>query len=122
MIVGGNATVMVSNMDRAVDFYTGVLGLKLANRYGDHWAEVGAGPGLTIGLHPEGHGPKAGAEGSISIGFTVKGPIAKLVATLVEQGVRFDGPVVDDPKAGIKLAHFRDPDGNRLYLCESSWG
>ncbi len=29
MITGGNATVMVSDMDRAVDFYTRVLGLEL---------------------------------------------------------------------------------------------
>ncbi|MCU1262991.1 MAG: hypothetical protein JWO80_5876 [Bryobacterales bacterium] len=36
MISGGNATVFVSNMDRAVEFYTGVLGLKLTNRFGDH--------------------------------------------------------------------------------------
>ena len=67
MIVGGNATVMVSNMDRAVEFYTRTLGLKLSSRFGDEWAEVEAGPGLTIGLHPAGNGPKPGIEGSISV-------------------------------------------------------
>jgi catechol 2,3-dioxygenase-like lactoylglutathione lyase family enzyme len=41
--------VIVSNMDRAVRFYTEVLGLKLKNRFGDHWATVVAGNGLTIG-------------------------------------------------------------------------
>jgi catechol 2,3-dioxygenase-like lactoylglutathione lyase family enzyme len=43
MITGGNATVFVSNMDRAVQFYTEVLGLKLTNRFGDNWATVEAG-------------------------------------------------------------------------------
>ena len=52
MVTGGNATIIVSNMDRAVQFYTEVLGLKLTNRFGDHWATVDAGKGLTIGLHP----------------------------------------------------------------------
>jgi catechol 2,3-dioxygenase-like lactoylglutathione lyase family enzyme len=52
MISGGNATVFVSNMDRAVEFYCDVLGMRLSNRFGDHWATVEAGKGLTIGLHP----------------------------------------------------------------------
>ena len=50
MITGGNATVFVSNMDNAVRFYTEVLGLRLTNRFGDDWATVDAGKGLTIGF------------------------------------------------------------------------
>ena len=52
MFSGGNVTVYVSNMDKAVRFYSETLGLKLAYRFGDHWASVEAGKGLTIGLHP----------------------------------------------------------------------
>ncbi len=115
MITGGNATVMVSDMDRAVDFYTRVLGLELRTRVGADWAEVEA-PGLVIGLHPAGHGPKPGTAGAISIGFDVDGPIERAMSTLAQRGVRFRGPVVDnDP---VKLAFFGDPDGNPLYLCE----
>ena len=44
MISGGNATIYVSNMDAAVRFYTEVLGLKLTNRFGNHWATVQAAP------------------------------------------------------------------------------
>jgi len=52
MFATGNVTVIVSNMDASVRFYTEVLGLKLQYRFGDHWASVEAGKGLTIGLHP----------------------------------------------------------------------
>jgi len=52
MISGGNITVMVSNMDASVGFYTEVLGMKLTNRFGDRWAAVDGGKGLNIGLHP----------------------------------------------------------------------
>jgi len=53
MITGGNATVYVSDMNRAVDFYVGLLGLKLAERFGNHWAQIEAGKSLVIGLHPK---------------------------------------------------------------------
>ena len=52
MIQGGNATIYVSDMDRAVGFYTSTLGLKLQFRAGNHWAQVDAGKGLQIGLTP----------------------------------------------------------------------
>jgi len=45
-----NVTVMVSNLDRAIQFYTESLGLTLKNRYGAHWADI-EGPGIVIGLH-----------------------------------------------------------------------
>jgi catechol 2,3-dioxygenase-like lactoylglutathione lyase family enzyme len=118
MISGGNATVMVSDFDRAVDFYTKTLGLKLMSRFGNEWAEVSAGQGLTIGIHPAGRGPKPGTEGSISVGFTITGKIEDAVAKLKSQGVAFQGPIRDNSDEGIKLAFFGDPDGNALYLCE----
>ena len=52
MIEGGTPTIYVSNMDRAVEFYTEVLGLGLISRYGNEWASVDVGKGLTLGLHP----------------------------------------------------------------------
>ena len=32
--------------------YTEILGLKLTNRFGNHWATVKVGDTLVIGLHP----------------------------------------------------------------------
>jgi len=119
MIQGGNATIYVSDMDRAVGFYTNTLGLTLKFRAGNHWAQVDAGNGLQIGLHPSGpQSPPAGKSGSISVGFTINQPLDQVVNTLQSRGVAFRGPIVDDAKGGIRLAFFGDPDGNDLYLCE----
>jgi predicted enzyme related to lactoylglutathione lyase len=103
MITGGNATVLISNMDRAVDFYTSVLGLKLGVRYEDFWATIDAGKGT---------------KGGMMLGFEVDEPIDAVVARLTAKGVKFTGPVVND--SGGKFAHFQDPDGNEMYLWEMS--
>ena len=119
MYSSGNVTVYVSNMDAAVRFYSDVLGLPLAYRFGDHWAAVELGKGLTIGLHPASAEMPAGRPGSMAIGLEVSGSIHDAVAALTAKGVEFDGPV-NDGKSG-SFAGFRDPDGNRLYLAQLNW-
>jgi predicted enzyme related to lactoylglutathione lyase len=117
MITGGNATVFVSNMDRAVQFYTEVLGLKLTNRFGDSWATVDAGKGLTIGLHPASPKyPAPGTKGGIMLGMEIEGTIEKAVASLGKKGVHFQDSVVKT-EAG-NFVHLEDPDGNDIYLWE----
>ena len=117
MITGGNATVFVSNMDRAVQFYTEVLGLKLTNRFGDNWATIDAGKGLTIGLHPASPKyPAPGTKGGMMLGMEVDGAIDKVVATLVKKGVQFKDSVIRS-EAG-NFVHLEDPDGNEIYLWE----
>jgi catechol 2,3-dioxygenase-like lactoylglutathione lyase family enzyme len=116
MITGGNATVMISNMDAAVRFYTEVLGLKLTNRFGDHWATVEAGRGLTIGLHPASpKHPAPGTKGGILLGLEIDEPIEGVIDRLSKKGVRFDAIVRDPPGAFVG---FEDPDGNSIYLWE----
>jgi len=118
MIDGGNATIYVTDMDRAVAFYTETLGLDLVYRAGEHWASVTAG-GFEIGLHPAGaHTPAAGTTGAVTVGLSVDEPIDRVVAVLLARGVTFRGPVVDD--GPVKLAFFTDPDGNELYLAEDT--
>jgi predicted enzyme related to lactoylglutathione lyase len=118
MITGGNATVFVSNMDRSVRFYTEVLGLKLTNRFGDSWATVEAGKGLTIGLHPASSKyPAPGTKGAVMLGLEIDEPIAGMVARLSENGVRLKGSIVEDEPG--KFAHLEDPDGNEIYLWET---
>ena len=115
ILTEGNVTVMVSNMKKALDFYTKTLGLKLKYRAGDDWSEVEA-PGLTIGLHWAGkHGPQPGKSESLSIGFTVK-KLETAMAALKKKGVRFSPRLVDE--GPVRLAFFSDPDGTPLYLCQ----
>ena len=120
MISGGNITVMVSNMDASVHFYTEVLGMKLTARFGDHWATVDAGRGLIIGLHPASpKHPAPGTKGGMLIGLEIDEPIQQIVDRLSGKGVRFLGPVINDAGTG-SFADLEDPDGNRLYLWELS--
>jgi len=117
MITGGNATVYVSNMDAAIRFYSETLGLRLTNRFGDRWATVEAGRGLTIGIHPASADyPAPGTKGSVMFGFEIDEPIETAVARLKGKGVRFTGDIVHGN--GGSFASLVDPDGNPIYLWE----
>jgi predicted enzyme related to lactoylglutathione lyase len=117
MISGGNATVFVSNMDRAIQFYTEALGLKLTNRFGDNWATVEAGKGLTIGLHPASPTyPAPGTKGAVMLGMEISETIDSAVARLAGKGVPIKGSIMRS-EAG-NFAHLEDPDGNEIYLWE----
>lgn len=121
MISGGNATLYVSDFEGALAFYTRVLGLKLKFRAENHWAEVQAGQTLVIGIHPATpHAPKPGTAGAIQIGLTVDEPLDQVMKKLGAKGVRFEGPMIDDPKSGQRFAFLRDPEGNGLYLWETA--
>ena len=118
MISGGNATVFVSNMDNAIQFYTEVLGLKLTNRFGNNWATVEAGKGLTIGLHPASpKHPAPGTRGAIALGLEIDEVIDTVVARLSRKGVPIKGSIVRT-EAG-NFADLQDLDGNAIYLWET---
>jgi predicted enzyme related to lactoylglutathione lyase len=117
MVSGGNATIIVADMDRSIQFYTGILGLKLTNRFGNDWATVSAGEGLTIGIHPaSAKYPAPGTKGAILLGLEIDLPVDKVVARLVQQGVTMKGSVVRSEPGNF--AHLEDPDGNEIYLWE----
>ena len=114
MFKGCNVTVMVSDLTKAVDFYTKTLGLKLALLAKGHWATIAA-PGLTIGLHPSSeHGPQPGNSESLSIGLEVD-DLSKAMEELKKKGIEF-GYVLDDKE--VKVVFFKDQDNNPLYLAQ----
>lgn len=119
MIRGGNATIFVADMNRSIDFYTKVLGLRLRMRAENFWAEVQAGSDLVIGLHPASKNAKPpGTEGSIQIGLTVTMPLEEVRKRLAKHGVKFHGEIIADGPG--RFVELRDPDGTRLYFWEMS--
>lgn len=120
MISGGNATIFVSNMDAAVDFYTSALGLRLTNRFGDAWATIEAGKGLTIGLHPASPKyPAPGTKGAMVLGLEIDEPIETVIERLSQKGVSIKGSITEDDVG--KFATLEDPDGNRMYLWQTAF-
>jgi catechol 2,3-dioxygenase-like lactoylglutathione lyase family enzyme len=118
VLTGGNATIFVSDMDKAVEFYTKVLGMELRMRAENFWAEVQAGATLVIGLHPA--SPSAeppGTPGAIQIGLTVSVPLEEVRKRLAKHGVKFQGEIIDDGPG--RFASIRDVDGNRIYFWET---
>src|SRR5437870_5453849 len=101
MYLESNLTLMVSDFNRSVRFYTEMLGLKLKARHGDGWAEVEA-PGITIGLHPSGksghepddhHHEHASGIGTASIGLQVK-KLEPVMDELKKKGVVFQPEIM----------------------------
>ena len=121
------ATVFVSDLERAIEFYVGTLGFALvADWRGDEGDRMvftlPPGGGSEIGLYaPEPGDPRIG--GASGLVFTAD-DIRETVAELTSRGVVFtrdlivhdygDGDRPDD--AGDLEAEFTDPDGNRFTL------
>lgn len=119
MIIGGVVSIYVTDMDRAIDFYARVLGLHLRTRIANDWAELVAGPGLTVGLHiarpPE--TVAAGTRGAIDVELQVDGPMEDTVRILAERAGK---PIVGTINSyeHVRIAALSDPDGNVVLLAE----
>jgi len=102
----------VDDMDRAVEFYRDVLGLSLAYRSGDEWAQLSAGS-VQVGLHSSAHGDRRPGG---TLAFTVD-DLDTTRAALATRGVEIGhegGGTGDEPR----FVEFEDPDGNVLALFE----
>ena len=108
-----NVTIMVSDLDRAITFYTDVLGMELKGRYGNHWADI-KGPGISIGLHPTEKQISRGENLQIALGVS---NFKEAILLLKSSGVADK----DNSKEKVKMATFHDPDGNTLYVVQSDW-
>ena len=113
----------VSDMDRALRFYTGVLGLRLGHRSGDY-AQLDTGAtrlalftrsamAKTLGISLD--APAANAPG-FEIGFKV----ADVDAAFSELIARGAPPVVPptDRFWGQRTAYVRDPDGHLVEIAQ----
>ena len=107
-IVNCTVTIHVTDINKAIQFYTEVVGFELIINYGQYYAELQA-PGLFIGLHTSDKKVQVG--NNMSIGIAVRN-INYCVEKLKENGIEIDA-VEDGP---ITIASFSDPDGNGFYL------
>ena len=112
-ITSTNVTIMVKSMDASIAFYE-LIGLKLKNRWGDHYAMVETN-GITIGIHPGGN--ENSGSGTISIGFMIP-DISEGKSLLENNSIAMTS--TDDGKSGSYL-HFKDPDGTALYFVQPKW-
>jgi lactoylglutathione lyase len=118
----GVAMFAVADQDAALDFYTGKLGWEVRGdqRFGENdanrWLEV-APPGSTarLALNP----PMGGQPGGGSIGVETKDVKAEHERLRGAGGVDVDEQLMDAP--GVpRMFGLRDPDGNNIWVVETS--
>jgi predicted enzyme related to lactoylglutathione lyase len=115
-------TMLVSDQDRALDFYTNVLGLELRVENptpdGPRFLTVGVdGQDFMLVLWPGTPGQPQPYNGGTPPTCTIETPdIRKAVETLESRGVKFATGILEFPWGYV--AQFDDPDGNRLQLRE----
>lgn len=115
------AMVIVSDMQRSVEFYRDKLGIPLKFESPD-WTEFLTGT-TTLALHGGGSPRQQGSEGqdkeagTCSIGFNVQ-DVDKTYAELQAKGVKFVMPPMQREGEGIKLAVCTDPDGLPISFAQ----
>lgn len=115
--------VVVSDMQRSVEFYRDKLGIPLKFQSPD-WTEFQTGD-TTLALHGGGVAPATPptgdptkTAGSCSIGFNVE-DVEKTFAELQASGIRFVMPPTQREGEGIKLAVCVDPDGLPIAFAQA---
>ncbi|MGD2177777.1 MAG: VOC family protein [Anaerolineae bacterium] len=108
-------TLVVSDLEQAVDFYENVLGLSKKYQFSTYagfdcgGVEIGLVPGTPIGEQ----------EGAPCVDFLVR-DVDEGHRRLRKHGVRFlKAP--HDTAWGSRIALFTDPDGNVMQLVQIDW-
>ncbi len=116
-------TVFVKDQEKALDFYTNVLGfekrLDKPTPDGPRVLMVGLqGQDFQLVLWPGTPGQGQPAQGRPVAAYTIEtGDCRKAFETLKSRGVKFDADVQEYPWGYVAV--FQDPDGNRLQLRQS---
>ena len=115
-------SVLVTDQDKALDFYTNVLGLEKRAENpapdGPRFLSVGVkGQDFQLVLWPGTPGQAEPVGGRIPAAYTIEtADCRKAVEVLEARGVKFEGGILEYPFAYIAV--FTDPDGNRLQVRE----
>jgi catechol 2,3-dioxygenase len=118
--VVGHVHLKVSDLERAVEFYTEVLGFEVTQRLGDGAAFLSNGGyhhhvGLNTWESRGGDAPPRGSTGLYHVAFLYpsRAALAKALRRLMHHSVPLDGA----SDHGVSEAlYLRDPDGNGLEL------
>ncbi len=125
----GHVHLKVANLERALNFYCGVLGFELTQRIGDSAAFLSAGGyhhhiGLNTWESAGGPPPPAGTTGlyHLAIVYPTRAALADALQRLIAANIPLDGA----SDHGVSEAlYLRDPDGNGVELYwdrpESEW-
>jgi catechol 2,3-dioxygenase len=116
----GHVHLKVSDLERAIAFYNGVLGFELTQRMGDEAAFLSAGGyhhhiGLNTWESRGGTAPPANSTGlyHFAVRYPDRAALGDALRRLRQAGVRLDGA----SDHGVSEAlYLRDPDGNGLEL------
>lgn len=125
----GHVHLKVADLARALNFYVGVLGFQLMQRYGAQAAFISAGGyhhhiGLNTWESLGGPPPPPGSTGlyHTAILYPTRAALADALRRLIAAEVPLDGA----SDHGVSEAlYLRDPDGNGVELCwdrpEAEW-
>jgi catechol 2,3-dioxygenase len=116
----GHVHLKVADLDRAIGFYSGVLGFEVTQRYGSQAAFLSAGGyhhhiGLNTWESKGGQPPAPGTTGLYHAAFLypTRAALAGALRRVLEAGITLDGA----SDHGVSEAlYLRDPDGNGVEL------
>ncbi len=113
-----HVALRVKDLERAVDFYENVVGLERVRFMGDpDRPRTVFFPGLQLVRAEEDDTSIKGVYDHV--GLSIEN-IEEVCANLEAQGVEFETPLTErhfpEIGKGLKLAFFRDPEGNRVEL------
>lgn len=116
----GHVHLKVSDLVRAIGFYSGVLGFKVSQRYGDRAAFLAAGDyhhhiGLNTWESAGGSAPPPGSTGLYHTAFLFpdRASLGAAVQRVLDAGIRLDGASDHGVSEAVYL---RDPDQNGVEL------
>ena len=116
----GHVHLKVTDLDRAIHFYTDVLGFALTQRYGDRAASLSAGNyHHHIGLntwHSRGAGPapvRAAGLYHVAFLFPDRASLGAALQRVLDHGTALAGAADHGVSEAV---YFNDPDGNGIEL------
>ncbi len=116
----GHVHLKVADLQRALDFYCGVLGFELTQRFGKQAAFLSAGGyhhhiGLNTWESQGGTAPPPGTTGlyHLAIVYPTRAELADALRRLMQAGIELDGAADHGVSEALYL---RDPDQNGVEL------